>query len=51
MDSLKSISNNLLLEAFTKAIELKMEPDFCDLMKQEIRDRGLTVPYQKDSQI
>lgn len=50
MKSLKNVSNDLLIEAFMKAIELKLDQDFCDLIKKEINDRGLMIQYQKNSQ-
>lgn len=50
MKSLENMSNFLLLEAFMKAKELKLESDFCDLMESEIINRELTVPFQKNSQ-
>ncbi|MEN1967083.1 sporulation histidine kinase inhibitor Sda [Lentibacillus sp. N15] len=50
MESLKGMSNDLLVEAFIKAMELNLDQDFCTLIEQEITDRGLMIPYQNSSQ-
>lgn len=50
MESLKNLSDDLLIEAFMKAIDLELDKDFCDLMESEILNRDLMIPYQKKSQ-
>lgn len=39
---MENLSDQLLLESYTKAIELDLSPDFLTLIKQEINKRGLT---------
>lgn len=36
-----NISNHLLLEAYAKAMDLRLEADFLDLLHEEIRRRRL----------
>lgn len=36
------LSDELLLEAYQKAYELKLSPDFLSLIEEEIRKRRLT---------
>lgn len=47
MESLKNMSDDLLIEAYMKAIDLNLDQDFCDLMENEIVNRELMVPHQK----
>ncbi|WP_371019044.1 sporulation histidine kinase inhibitor Sda [Pseudalkalibacillus sp. JSM 102089] len=39
--SVTSLSDHLLIEVYNKAIELKLEPQFIDLLEKEINKRGL----------
>lgn len=41
MNSLKALSNHLLVEAYLKAKKLNLEQEFCQLIKQEMNNRGL----------
>ncbi|MBM7572390.1 sporulation histidine kinase inhibitor Sda [Aquibacillus albus] len=39
----ESLSNQKLLEAYKKAMELKLEKDFIDLLITELTNRGLKI--------
>jgi Sporulation inhibitor A len=38
------LPNRLLIEAYNKAIELQLDPQFIDLLKKEIEKRNLSYP-------
>ncbi|NSL50252.1 sporulation histidine kinase inhibitor Sda [Calidifontibacillus erzurumensis] len=40
---MRSLSDELLLESFYKAIELKLSPEFIQLIEKEIERRSLKV--------
>lgn len=37
------ISNQLLVEVYTKAILLELDQDFIDMLKEEITRRGINI--------
>ncbi len=43
MTDYQLLSDEVLLSAFQKAIELKLEEDFIELLRQELIRRGMTV--------
>ncbi|CAM3250945.1 sporulation histidine kinase inhibitor Sda [Filibacter tadaridae] len=40
---MKKMSDELLMEAYAQAIELKLCPDFISLLENEIRQRSLVI--------
>ncbi|WP_138416211.1 sporulation histidine kinase inhibitor Sda [Aquibacillus sediminis] len=40
-----SLSNELLIEAYSKAQQLQLDEDFIVLLKEEINRRGLQTKY------
>ncbi|OIJ16661.1 sporulation protein [Anaerobacillus alkalidiazotrophicus] len=46
---MKSLSNELLIETYYKAIELKLSNDFIMLIKEEIERRSLLDRVKKTS--
>jgi len=41
---MKSISNEVLVDSYCKAVDLQLESDFLELLLAEIRRRQLKVP-------
>jgi developmental checkpoint coupling sporulation initiation to replication initiation len=41
------LNDSTLTDAYYKAYELKLDPDFIVMLKQEIRRRGLSVKSDK----
>ena len=41
MNSLSSLPNSLLVEAYKKAVKLALDIDFIELLEEEIIERGL----------
>ncbi|EKN64206.1 sporulation histidine kinase inhibitor Sda [Schinkia azotoformans] len=46
---MRTLSDELLLESFYKAIELNLSPDFIQLIKKEIERRSLHTKIKKTS--
>lgn len=44
---MKNISNNLLIETYIKAKKIKLDQKFCNLIKNEITNRGLLIESQR----
>lgn len=44
-----NIYNNLLIEAYEKAIELELSPDFIKLLRNEIMKRNIATKIQEVS--
>jgi developmental checkpoint coupling sporulation initiation to replication initiation len=42
---MRLISNEVLIDSYFKAIELKLDQDFIDLLLEEINRRGLKPDY------
>lgn len=40
---MKSLSDDLLYESYTKALEIKMDESFIKLLKEELKRRGLSL--------
>ncbi|RAK22467.1 developmental checkpoint coupling sporulation initiation to replication initiation [Anoxybacillus vitaminiphilus] len=46
---MKNLSDELLIESYYKAIELKLSPDFIELIEREIFRRSLTPKIKLSS--
>ncbi|HHY72934.1 MAG TPA: sporulation histidine kinase inhibitor Sda [Bacillus bacterium] len=46
---MRTLSDDLLLESFYKAIELNLSPDFIHLIEKEIERRSLNIKIKKTS--
>jgi len=46
---MRTLSDELLLESFFKAIELNLSPDFITLIRKEIDRRSLHIQIKKSS--
>lgn len=44
---MKNISNHLLIEAYIKAKKMKLDQKFCNLVKNEITNRGLLIESER----
>lgn len=42
MDSLRILSNEVLIESYQEAIQLSLHPDFIHLLENEIKRRNLS---------
>lgn len=45
MNSLMSLSDSLLLESYHKALKLKLEADFTEALKKEMKRRKIMITY------
>ncbi len=43
MRSLESLSDELLLDSYRKAVEIGVSKDFLDLLLDEIKNRGISL--------
>ncbi|MBM7573517.1 sporulation histidine kinase inhibitor Sda [Aquibacillus albus] len=43
MNAFEALCDELLIDSYKKSIELDLETDFVELLKEEIKYRGLTV--------
>jgi len=41
---MKSISNEILVDSYMKAVDLQLDTEFLDLLLEEIRRRQLSLP-------
>ncbi|WP_240374528.1 sporulation histidine kinase inhibitor Sda [Bacillus piscicola] len=41
---MQHISNQVLVEAYKQAVELDLERDFIELLRSEMKQRGLLIP-------
>ncbi|WP_102345517.1 sporulation histidine kinase inhibitor Sda [Bacillus sp. Marseille-P3661] len=46
---MRTLSDELLIESYYKAIELKLSPEFIQLIKKEIERRGISHKIKKTS--
>jgi developmental checkpoint coupling sporulation initiation to replication initiation len=44
---MKSMSDDVLLDSYRKAVDLQLEAEFVELLLKEIRRRELAVPEKK----
>ncbi|WP_409342148.1 sporulation histidine kinase inhibitor Sda [Paenibacillus sp. MBLB4367] len=47
---MKLLSNELLVDSYFRAVDLKLEQDFINLLLKEIRRRNLHIPYYNQAQ-
>ncbi|RAV20351.1 sporulation histidine kinase inhibitor Sda [Paenibacillus contaminans] len=47
---MKLLSNELLMDSYLRAVDLKLDQDFINLLLKEIRRRNLHVPYYPQAQ-
>ncbi|CAG7616714.1 hypothetical protein PAESOLCIP111_01936 [Paenibacillus solanacearum] len=45
---MKFISNEMLVDSYFKAVSLKLEQDFVELLLEEIRRRQINLDYYKN---